>query len=170
MNDSNPPIDPVRVDADVVHRWGPVLVLFARARCDCAEDVVQESLMKLFRLRERPSNVQAWLFRVVRNEAANAHRGKVRRERHEQSARQFRESWFEPSPGNAIDIEMATQALQNQPVDVRETIIARLRGGLSFDEIGSLTDVSPSTASRRYQVGLQAIRQQLRIPTSEVQP
>ncbi|TWT59289.1 RNA polymerase sigma factor [Allorhodopirellula solitaria] len=168
MNASIPPIDPVCTDADLVRRWGPALVLFARGRCDCAEDVVQEAFVKLFRLRHRPDNIRAWLFRVVRNESANAYRSQVRRERHEQSASQNRELWFEPTPGATIDIETATAALQNQPVEVRETIVARLWGGLSFDEIAVLTEVSPSTASRRYQSGLQAIRQQLHIQTTEV--
>lgn len=149
------------LDADLVRRLGPGLVLFARQWCCSAEDVVQEAFVKLFRQSAEPDNVSGWLYRVVRHDAKNAARAESRRRRHERSAAEHRDVWFEPAPGHALDVEAATEALRSQPLELRETIVARLWGGLSFDEIASLTGTSPSSASRRYRAGLRALRQQL---------
>lgn len=162
MSDPNP-----QRDAELIRRLAPGLILFARQWCRSAEDVVQDAFLKLFRRPQRPDNVSAWLYRVVRNDAINAGRSDSRRDRHERLASEDRQSWFEPSPGQSLDIQTVTDSLCNQPLELRETIVARLWGGLSFDEIASLTGTSASTASRRYQAGLEALRHQLGVTPEE---
>lgn len=154
-------------DTDLIRRLGPGLVLFARQWSHCAEDVVQEAFLKLFCQRVQPNNVSAWLYRVVRHDAMNSARSDSRRDRHERLASEFHEAWFEPVPGQSLDIEIVTDALRSQPLELRETIVARLWGGLSFDEIALVTGASPSTASRRYRAGLEAIREQLKVIPEE---
>jgi DNA-directed RNA polymerase specialized sigma24 family protein len=49
------------------------------------------------------------------------------------------------------------------PLEQRETLVAHLWGGLTFEQIGELTGVSSSTAHRRYLAGLSALRERLRV-------
>ncbi len=150
-------------DALWIRGTTPVLVLFARQRCHCAEDVVQEAMLKWFQQDPRPENPRAWLFRVVRRLSANAQRADRRRERHESVASGRNNAWFMPTPDVALDVQAVTDSLGQQTLEDREIIVARLWGGLSFDEIATLTETSPSTASRRYQSAIASLRRDLNV-------
>jgi RNA polymerase sigma-70 factor (ECF subfamily) len=56
---------------------------------------------------------------------------------------------------------LATGALEELPLELRETIVARLWGGLTYDEIADLTGTSTATAYRRYLNGLAQLRERL---------
>ena len=56
---------------------------------------------------------------------------------------------------------MAGEALVQLPLEQRETIVARLWGGLSFEETAELTGKSTSSAHRLYWAGLAVLRQKL---------
>ena len=107
MNHPNP-----QRDADLIRRLGPGLVLFARQWCRSGEDVVQDAFLQLFRQQVHPENVSAWLYRVVRHDAMNAGRADSRRFRHECLASENREVWFDPAPGQTLDIETITDSLR----------------------------------------------------------
>lgn len=139
------------------------LVLYARQWCDAPEDTVQEAFLKLAAQEQTPRDVRAWLFRVVRNAAIDAARGARRRERREAAvARPLR--WFVESDAEGLDAEEAVAALQRLPLEEREPIVARLWGGLSFEEIGAIAGCSASTAFRRYTAGLEKLRTELGVP------
>lgn len=138
------------------------LTLYARGWCETPEDVVQDALVQLMRQPRLPERVVPWLYRVVRNGAISAARAASRRRRHELQAAVLEESWFAVSAGERLDALAATRALQELPEEQRETIIARLWGGLTFEDIAELTDTSSSTAHRRYEAGLAALRGRLR--------
>ena len=140
---------------------GGPLVLYAQQWCHAPEDVVQEAFLRLMREKPIPENVVGWLYRVVRNGAISASRAAARRRRHEAAAAGHDEPWFKPSDSERLDAATATRALKQLPIEQRETIVARLWGGLSFDEIAKLTEVSTSTAHRHYQAGLAALRERL---------
>jgi RNA polymerase sigma-70 factor (ECF subfamily) len=139
------------------------LMLYARQWCCCPEDVVQEAFVRLSSQRFPPDNVVAWLHRVVRNAAVSAARSESRRQRHEGVAAARRPSWFLPSEGMALDAVAATAALECLPIDLRETVVAHLWGGLTFEEVGELAGVSSSTAHRRYLQALASLRERLRV-------
>lgn len=141
---------------------GPALTLYARQWTDTPEDVVQEAFLKLVNQRPMPEHVAAWLFRVVRNGAVSAARARRRRERHETHAASQAPGWFTPTEGEGLDAEAATRALEALPLEEREIIVAHLWGGLSFEEVASLTGTSSSTAHRRYAAGLSALRERLK--------
>jgi RNA polymerase sigma factor (sigma-70 family) len=145
----------------LVDEQAPALELYARQWCDCPQDMVQEALLELLRQREPPERVIAWLFRVVRNKAINASRSIRRRRKHEEQAAAGSDTWFVPSDEDRLDAQAAAAALEALPLEQRETIVARLWGGLSFDEIAELTQTSSSTAHRRYHTGLAALRERL---------
>ncbi len=137
------------------------LVLYAQQWCDTPEDVVQEAFLLLVRQVVAPENPVGWTYRVVRNRAINASRSSGRQARREAAVAHPGQPWFETADGDRLDAAAATDALKQLPRDQREVIVARLWGGLSFEEISRLTGSSTSTAYRRYQQGLSALRERL---------
>jgi RNA polymerase sigma-70 factor (ECF subfamily) len=140
---------------------GDALTLYARGWCEAPEDVVQDALVQLMRQPRLPERVVPWLYRVVRNGAISASRAAGRRRRHEALAGRRDEIWFVLAPGERLDAVAATRALQELSEEQRETIVARLWGGLTFEDIAELTGASSSTAHRRYEAGLAALRERL---------
>ncbi len=136
------------------------LVLYARQWCETPEDVVQDAFLLLVRQVPAPANPFGWLYRVVRNRAINALRLSDRQARRDAAAGADR-SWFEPAEGGRLDADAATEALRGLPPDQREAIVARLWGGLSFDEIARAAGAPLSRAYRSYQQGLAALRERL---------
>jgi RNA polymerase sigma factor (sigma-70 family) len=147
----------------LVDQHSAVLLLYARQWCDAPEDVVQEAFIKLAGQKRQPDNPIAWLYRVVRNGALSLARSTRRRRQHETYAAAHTPGWFDPSDGTRLDADDAARALANLPIEQRETIIAHLWGGLTFEQIGDLSLVSTSTAHRRYLAGLSALRERLRV-------
>ncbi|HUT92255.1 MAG TPA: sigma-70 family RNA polymerase sigma factor [Thermoguttaceae bacterium] len=149
---------------------GAAMVLYAQQWCDTPEDVVQEAFLRLVRERELPRNVVGWLYRVVRNGAISASRTAGRRRRHEAAVAHRREPWFKPSEGDRLDAAEVTRALDKLPVEKREIVVARLWGGLSFEEIAGLTGTSTSTAHRHYEAALAALRERLGVTCPKTNP
>ena len=111
-----------------------------------------------------PDRAVAWLYRVVRNGAIAAARQSRRRRRREQRAAD-REvvpgaSWF-AATDDQIDAEHAARLLAELDLETREVIVARLWGGLTFEEIARLQGCSLTTAHRRYQAGLARLHERL---------
>lgn len=148
----------------LVDEHAAALVLYARQWCAVPDDVVQEAFVKLAAQRRPPDNIAGWLYRVVRNGALAAARAERRRARHETAAAQRTPGWFAPAEATRLDGEIAAAALQELPPEQRETLIAHLWGGLTFEQIGELTGVSSSTSHRRYLAGLSALRERLGVP------
>jgi RNA polymerase sigma factor (sigma-70 family) len=146
---------------------GPALVLFARQWCDCPEDAVQDALLSLVKLRKPPESLLAWLYRAVRNRAVSLSRSDTRRRRREAQVTGAREEWFEAAQEDRMDAQEAAGALRCLPVEQREVIVARLWGGLTFEEAGQAVGCSSSAAHRRYEAGLAALRERLGVPCPE---
>ncbi len=138
---------------------GPALVLYARQWCAMPEDVVQEAFLKLVALRQPPRNVVPWLYQVVRNAAIDAQRSARRRQQRETAARPAR--WFVEPEVDGLDATTAVAALERLPLEQREVIVARLWGGLSFEQIADVAGTSTSTAFRRYDAGIAALRREM---------
>jgi len=155
--------------ARLLDRYGPPLLLYARQWCDAPEDVVQEAFLKLVSLRTPPRSAVPWLYRVVRNAALDARKAARRRQRRESAAARSA-SWFVEPVMDGLDAAAAVAALQRLPAEERETIVARLWGGLSFEEIAEVAGCSASTAFRRYSAGLDALRRELGVPCPNRSP
>ncbi|MGO8744378.1 MAG: RNA polymerase sigma factor [Thermoguttaceae bacterium] len=140
---------------------GRALVLYARQWCDTPEDVVQDALVLLVRQAVQPENAVAWLYRVVRNGAISALRSAGRRTQREAAVAHRAEPWFHASESDRLDAQEATRALAELSIEQRETIVARLWGGLSFEQIAELAGCSTSSVHRWYQKGLAALRERL---------
>ena len=63
-------------------------------------------------------------------------------------------------------------ALQLLPLEQREVLVARLWGGLTFEQIAELNGTSSSSTHRLYHAGLAALRERLRVscPNSPSNP
>ena len=156
-------IDPDRL-ARLLDDHAAALELFAAQWTESAPDVVQEAFLRLAAQSPVPDRVLAWLYRVVRNGAISAVRSESRRSKHERNAGQRARSWFVHDPANPIDGEEAAAALSELPETWREVVVARIWGGLSFEEIGELIDASSSTAHRRYEAAIEKLRLRLSEP------
>ena len=140
----------------------PALVLYARQWSNRPEDAVQDAFVALARQSRPPDRVVPWLYRVVRNGSIAAARGDRRRRRREALA-SGREAWF-ASADERIDAADATRLLSDLEPDAREVVVARLWGGLTFDEIARLQGCSLSAAHRRYHAGLARLQERLEGP------
>jgi RNA polymerase sigma-70 factor (ECF subfamily) len=149
--------------ARLVDTHGPPLILYARQWCSVPEDVVQDAFLKLLALRQPPRDVVPWLYRVVRNGALDALKTARRRQRRE-SAVARPVHWFRESEVDGLDAETTVAALQRLPIEQREAIVARLWGGLSFEQIAEVANCSASTAGRRFSAGIDALRKELGVP------
>jgi RNA polymerase sigma-70 factor (ECF subfamily) len=145
---------------DLLATQGAALELFARGWCDTPEDVVQEALLRLMHERTLPERPIAWMYQAVRRRAITAARASARRRRYEAAAGS-RSDWFQSSPDDRLDAQSAAAALGELEVADREVVIARLWGGLSFEEIGELVGCSSSAAHRRYTTTLVKLRVKL---------
>lgn len=137
----------------------PALRLYARQWGPTAEDFVQTAFVRLAQQSPPPDRPLPWLYRVVRNEALSHRRGTARRRQREQSV-SLPETWFSTAEAR-LDADEATRLLAALPLELREVIVARLWGGLTFEETAQLVGCSSPTAHRRYQAGLVQLRERL---------
>ena len=134
----------------------PALRLYVRQWPAGAEDLVQDAFVKLAQQSPPPQQVLPWLYRVVRNGALASVRGETRRRRRQDRVRAG-EAWFDAAD-DQLDGREATRLLAELPLELREVVVARIWGGLTFEEAAQLVGCSLPTAHRRYQAGLAATR------------
>jgi len=151
-----PRIEPT-VLGDLYRQHAPALRLYARQWGSGAEDLVQIAFMRLAQQSLPPGSVLPWLYSVVRNEALSALRSTVRRRQREQE-RSSPEAWFDTA-GSRLDAAEIACSLAKLPLELREVIVARIWGGLAFEEIATLIGSSLATAHRRYEAGLERLRE-----------
>jgi len=141
---------------------GPALRLYVRQWPEGDEDLVQEAFVKLAQQSPAPQQVLRWLYRVVRNGALAAGRGEARRRRR-QGRVSTSEAWF-VAADDYLDGREATRLLSELPLEQREVVVARIWGGLTFEEVARLAGCSLPTAHRRYQSALATLRERLTVP------
>ena len=152
------PMEPTLLGC-LYRQHAPALRLYARQWNGNADDLVQNAFVSLAQQSPPPLQVLPWLYRVVRNGALAAHRDASRRRQREQRA-STPEAWFSMVEDHP-DTDQAIRSLADLPVELREVIVARLWGGLTFEDIAQLVGCSLPTAHRRYQKGLAQLRKRL---------
>ena len=103
---------------------------------------------------------------MVRNRAISQFRSARRREKREQLAQRLHTTASggrQPAESDISSDDLAA-ALASLPDEQREIIVARTWGGLNFEQIAELAGCSISTAHRRYEAGLAALRERLQSP------
>ncbi len=135
----------------------PGLILYARQWfASAAEDIVQDALLRLLR-EPPPESPRAWLFRVVRNAAVD------RRRRENRFRQEPVPNWFhgvveqtENEP--PFDGEDLTRALESLETSLREIVVSKIWGGLTFREIAELTGRPTSSVHYDYRQALDRLR------------
>jgi RNA polymerase sigma factor (sigma-70 family) len=153
-----PPIAPEELGR-LYREHAPALRLYVRQWPSGDEDLVQDAFVKLAQQAPAPQQVLPWLYAVIRNAALAASRGEARRRRRQDRA-SAAEVWFSAAE-DRIDGQEATRLLAELPLEQRELVVARIWGGLTFEELARLAGCSLPTAHRRYQAGLAILRERL---------
>ena len=143
----------------LLDRHGAALELFANQWTRHGSDCVQEAFIRYSILKSRPSNQAAWLYRVVRNLAIDQGKSETSRKLRERDFGQ--QVWFQETDELEFEPAEIQTALEKLECEIREVIVARIWGGLSFSEIASVTQVVTSTVTRRFHRGLQELKQHL---------
>lgn len=136
------------------------LVLYGRAlglSHGEAEDVLQETFAALMQLAAAPQKPAHYCVRSFRNRAMNYRRTLWRRLTREWESWR----WFEKLPGETMTERAAMRCLAGLPVEQREVIVLKIWHNHTFEQIGSLLEISPHTAAGRYRYGLQKLKSQL---------
>jgi RNA polymerase sigma factor (sigma-70 family) len=135
---------------------------------DDADDVVQEAFLRAYRAFEtlRGGDIKSWLFTIVRNCHASAHRSRQRRayvpwpaedeERHAQLTS------ADPGPEQRAlqsdEQRSLEQLLAALPEEQREALLLRELEGMSYREIAELTGVAIGTVMSRLARARAALR------------
>lgn len=139
------------------HAKATELILYGRAlglSHTEAEDVVQETFLALLQQADAPEQPEHYCVRSFRNRALNYRRSFWRR-----ITREFESHrWFERTTDEAPAERAAMRCLQELPGPQREVIVLKLWHELTFEEIGSLLELSPNTVAGRYRYGLEKLR------------
>ena len=137
-------------------RFARELLGYARAilrHQDLAEDALQETFIRVAKhLDDLPevSNVRAYLFRILRNEALRIlDRERRRIEKHEGFASTLLIVPAPDSVDSTADIEHLNAALLTLPGDQREVIFLKCMEGHTFAEIAELLGIPANTAASR---------------------
>jgi RNA polymerase sigma-70 factor (ECF subfamily) len=153
-----PVIDPITLGR-LYRQHAPVLRLYARQWAESGEDLVQDAFVRLAQESPPPERILPWLYRVIRNLALAQYRGSSRRRLREIRSGQP-VAWF-AAVEEQLDGQEATRLLAELDLEMREVIVARVWGGLTFAEIADLVGCSLPTAQRRYQAALTELRERL---------
>lgn len=151
--------------------WGPLVgyaAMVAESRDD-AEDVVQETFVRVWRLRARwtrSGSVNAYLYRITRNLALNA-----RRDRKAQQGRdeRFGGAIFGAGSRRNPERDFETESLRAEveaaiadlPDRRREVFILARFHGLTHREIARTLGLSPQTVANHMSVALADLRKAL---------
>jgi RNA polymerase sigma-70 factor, ECF subfamily len=119
-----------------------------------AEDVLHETFLALLKLGAKPENPAGYSVQTYRRRAINHRRSWWRRLLREPEAGR----WFEPAEGETDRERAAMRALAGLPAEQREAVVLKVWNGMTFDEIGDVTGVSPNTAAGRYRYGIEKLR------------
>jgi RNA polymerase sigma factor (sigma-70 family) len=143
--------------------YSDALMLYARnwLGSDAAQDAVQGAFMKLMGQTLAPSDVKAWLFRTVRNEAVTRLRREQCRRRHDRRLSAQQSPWFEGRPDDPIDGREAQEVLMTLPEAQREVVVLRIWGQLSFKQISEVVASPLTTIHSRYKAALAAIKERM---------
>ena len=140
------------------------------ANCDAdARDLLQDWLVKLARgveSLEAVDNERAYLMRVAYRHAVDWTRrvGTRKNTQHAVSEESQIEQIFKTTldPDREFLRQSLESCLVDLPADQQIAVQLRLWEGLSFSEIGDVTNTSTNTAASRYRYGIEKLRETLR--------
>jgi RNA polymerase sigma factor (sigma-70 family) len=127
---------------------------------ELAEDVLQESFIKLFQHKkhQKISNVKAWLISVSRNTALDLYRKKKR------EITGFTDDYFERMPylsGDPLDRLVLAKYLELLDDEERQIVILKEISGMKHREIAKIIEVPLGTVLWKYNRALKKLKKGL---------
>ncbi len=118
------------------------------------------------RLSPAPRDPLGWLFKAVRFKAINLSRSSDDAiGMSAQPPAATRQTGLNEIPFDAVQShELEAMLTELEPIN-REIIVARIWGGMSFEQIAELVECSISTIHRRYQQTLKQLEMKLKVPS-----
>ncbi len=150
---------------------GPKLLLFARGWANCrhdAEDLVQEAILRLWHYQADKGAAPPDLplaFSTIRFCGLNHYRSESRRRKREESViflNDFQDVWLDPVLEDDEEAAFLREAVQNLSPKLREVVVMKTWGGLTFAQISETLAISPNTAASRYRYALEQLAHELR--------
>ena len=125
---------------------------------DSAEDAVHDALLAIVTLEVAPTDLEAYLFRTVRNKALHGMK------RDQRIDRTLDPVDFLNTEGCPVEQkQLATKVLKYLDVleeHPRQVIVMKLFADLTFNEISKIMDSSPNTVASWYRRGLSKMKEQ----------
>lgn len=151
---------------------GPRLLLFARGWSNSredAEDLVQEAILRMWHHQGAhnqgvPPDLPL-VFSTIRFCGLNHHRSETRRKKREESIiylNDFQDVWLDPLLEEDEEAMILRNAVQNLSQKLREVVVMKFWGGLTFFQIAETLAISPNTAASRYRYALEQLAHELR--------
>ncbi len=148
------PLPPEEISRLLDSHWGPLVAWVGPA--PDAEDIVQQTFVKLAGLATAPDNPRAWLYKVAKNKAINANKSAQRRKARQQLVSKSERATV-PVNSTAETSELKN-FLQQLTTEQREVVAAKIWGQLTFDEIAVHLEISKATAWRIYNSAIESLR------------
>jgi len=142
------------------------LYLFARRQLNGsgdAEDVLHDVFLSAWEQIQEGRDIQpSWLYSRIRFRSIDlVRRDKRRRKRESDFVEGHTEALFDASVAKQDDVMHLQAALALLPPEQEEVLIMKLWGGLTYEQIGEITQTSANTAASRYRYGLEALKKEL---------
>jgi RNA polymerase sigma-70 factor (ECF subfamily) len=105
------------------------------------------------------------VFSTIRFCGLNHHRSEKRRRKREESViylNDFQDIWLDPVLEDDEDAQLLRDKIGQLSDKLREVVIMKFWGGLTFQQIADLLLISPNTAASRYRYALEQLAQELR--------
>jgi RNA polymerase sigma-70 factor (ECF subfamily) len=162
MSNWGDPAELAELIGNLLDQHGAALALYAAQWSPTPDDCVQEALIELARTRPLPDQPVAWVYRVVKCRALNSARAQRRRTQREQAAWTSRltplTSRTDGERAELLDV------LDQLTIELREIVVLKVWGNLTFAEIAAVVDCSASTIHRQYQAALETLREKWTTP------
>ncbi|MGB2403146.1 MAG: RNA polymerase sigma factor [Akkermansiaceae bacterium] len=146
------------------------LYVYARQRSQSrqdAEDIIQNALIRLWGYQEERGHVPPDLplaYSVLRFVAMDHVKKEVRKKRKEEAVIYLHEQedyWLDTNTENEDEAILLRQAVETLGEKLREVVILKIWGGLTFSQIGEAMTISPNTAASRYRYALEQLERKL---------
>ena len=135
---------------------------------ETAEDLVQEAVLRLWNHQADKGGLPPDLpfaFSTIRFCGLNHYRTETRRKKREESIiylNDFEDVWLDPVLEDDEDATALRNAVQRLSPKLREVVVMKSWGGLTFAQISETLAISPNTAASRYRYALEQLAQELR--------
>jgi RNA polymerase sigma-70 factor (ECF subfamily) len=159
-----------RVWKEWVREHSSRLYVYARQRSQSrqdAEDIIQDALIRLWGYQEERGYVPPDLplaYSVLRFVAMDHVKKAVRKKRKEDAVIYLHEQedyWLDTNTENEDEAVLLRQAVEKLGEKLREVVILKIWGGLTFSQIGEAMTISQNTAASRYRYALEQLERKL---------